>query len=410
MPRSWTIRISDERRARLGDLLDRDRQHQRAGAGAAVLLPERQSEDVVLGQQLADVPRVLGARVDVVRARRDPLLGDLADRVAEVEVLLRDRVGVGGDGGHGEQGYGPRRGIGSAGMTWEPELEELRRRRALAHRMGGEERVARQHAQGKLTVRERVDRLLDEGSFHETGELAGVGDVRRGRRARRLPAREHGRRPGPDRGPPRGRPGRRLHRPRRRGRRGHLAEARLGRAGRARAARAARAARRRHRRRRQRQDARDDGLLLRPAAARVRVRRREPLARSGRRGGARAVRGPRRRAGDAVALLGDRARQRAAVRRGATGRRGGDGRVPGQGDARRLARPDPRGRRGQRGRRRGRRARPAAPVPLVPARERLGGTAGRRRDSTTPSAASTSCAGSCRATRGSPTTCDAPPS
>jgi len=60
-------------------------------------------------------------------------------------------------------------------MTWEPELEELRRRRELAHRMGGEERVARQHASGRLTVRERIARLLDPGSFHETGELAGAG-------------------------------------------------------------------------------------------------------------------------------------------------------------------------------------------------------------------------------------------
>src|SRR3954451_10859691 len=60
-------------------------------------------------------------------------------------------------------------------MSWEPELEELRRREELARRMGGEERVARQHASGRLTVRERVERLLDEGSFHETGALAGVG-------------------------------------------------------------------------------------------------------------------------------------------------------------------------------------------------------------------------------------------
>jgi acetyl-CoA carboxylase carboxyltransferase component len=60
-------------------------------------------------------------------------------------------------------------------MTWEPELEELRRRRRLAERMGGEERVARQRAAGKLDVRERVARLLDPGSFHETGGLAGVG-------------------------------------------------------------------------------------------------------------------------------------------------------------------------------------------------------------------------------------------
>lgn len=58
-------------------------------------------------------------------------------------------------------------------MTWEPELEELRRREALAAQMGGEERVARQHASGRLTVRERVAHLFDEGTFHETGGLAG---------------------------------------------------------------------------------------------------------------------------------------------------------------------------------------------------------------------------------------------
>ena len=60
-------------------------------------------------------------------------------------------------------------------MTWEPELEELRRREALARRMGGDERVERQHASGRLTVRERIERLFDPGSFHETGALAGSG-------------------------------------------------------------------------------------------------------------------------------------------------------------------------------------------------------------------------------------------
>src|SRR5947199_2611652 len=39
--------------------------------------------------------------------------------------------------------------------------------------MGGEERVARQHASGRLTVRERIERLFDAGSFHETGAIAG---------------------------------------------------------------------------------------------------------------------------------------------------------------------------------------------------------------------------------------------
>ena len=58
-------------------------------------------------------------------------------------------------------------------VSWEPEVEELRRRAELARRMGGEEKVARQHAAGRLTVRERVDALLDPGSFSEVGTLAG---------------------------------------------------------------------------------------------------------------------------------------------------------------------------------------------------------------------------------------------
>lgn len=56
---------------------------------------------------------------------------------------------------------------------WEPEVAELRRREALAREMGGPEKVARQHAAGRLTVRERIDALLDPGSFHEVGALAG---------------------------------------------------------------------------------------------------------------------------------------------------------------------------------------------------------------------------------------------
>jgi acetyl-CoA carboxylase carboxyltransferase component len=58
-------------------------------------------------------------------------------------------------------------------MTWEPELEELRQRTALAKQMGGAERVARQHNSGRLTVRERIERMLDPDSFHEIGAIAG---------------------------------------------------------------------------------------------------------------------------------------------------------------------------------------------------------------------------------------------
>src|SRR2546426_9508939 len=58
-------------------------------------------------------------------------------------------------------------------MTWEPELEEVRRRRELARQMGGQERVARHVSEGRTPVRDRIDHLLDDGSFREIGSLAG---------------------------------------------------------------------------------------------------------------------------------------------------------------------------------------------------------------------------------------------
>jgi acetyl-CoA carboxylase carboxyltransferase component len=57
-------------------------------------------------------------------------------------------------------------------MTWEPELEEIHRRRERAKEMGGAERVARHIAEGRTPVRDRVDQLLDAGSFREIGSLA----------------------------------------------------------------------------------------------------------------------------------------------------------------------------------------------------------------------------------------------
>jgi acetyl-CoA carboxylase carboxyltransferase component len=58
-------------------------------------------------------------------------------------------------------------------MTWMPEVDELERRREFARGMGGPEGIARQHAQGKLTVRERLDLLADAGSFREFMGLVG---------------------------------------------------------------------------------------------------------------------------------------------------------------------------------------------------------------------------------------------
>ena len=51
-------------------------------------------------------------------------------------------------------------------------MAEFERRREQALGMGGPERVARHHASGRLTARERLDLLIDEGSFYELGLFA----------------------------------------------------------------------------------------------------------------------------------------------------------------------------------------------------------------------------------------------
>ncbi|MDA1004194.1 MAG: hypothetical protein O3B31_12750 [Chloroflexi bacterium] len=58
-------------------------------------------------------------------------------------------------------------------MIWQPEVDEIMRRRAIAQALGGEAAVARKHDRGELTIRERIDRLLDAGSWGEIGVLSG---------------------------------------------------------------------------------------------------------------------------------------------------------------------------------------------------------------------------------------------
>jgi acetyl-CoA carboxylase carboxyltransferase component len=55
---------------------------------------------------------------------------------------------------------------------WQPLLADLRARRERALAMGGDALVARQRGMGKLPVRERLDLLLDPGTFVELGQLA----------------------------------------------------------------------------------------------------------------------------------------------------------------------------------------------------------------------------------------------
>jgi acetyl-CoA carboxylase carboxyltransferase component len=55
---------------------------------------------------------------------------------------------------------------------WKPLVDDLRARRDKAHAMGGPELVERQRSLGKTPVRERLEKLLDPGTFVEYGLLA----------------------------------------------------------------------------------------------------------------------------------------------------------------------------------------------------------------------------------------------
>ena len=69
-----------------------------------------------------------------------------------------------------------------------PLADDLAERRAQARLGGGVEKIARQHEQGKLTARERLALLFDEGAFTELGLHAGIHYSVRGLEDRDAPA------------------------------------------------------------------------------------------------------------------------------------------------------------------------------------------------------------------------------
>lgn len=62
----------------------------------------------------------------------------------------------------------------------EKQIQDLEERRSRASAMGGEAKIERQHSKGKLTARERVDLLVDPGTFQEYGLLASHHDQKPG--------------------------------------------------------------------------------------------------------------------------------------------------------------------------------------------------------------------------------------
>ena len=59
-------------------------------------------------------------------------------------------------------------------MNWKKEIDEMTQRRKLALGQGGDQAVAKHHAKGRLTIRERIDKLLDHNTFEEIGPIAGA--------------------------------------------------------------------------------------------------------------------------------------------------------------------------------------------------------------------------------------------
>jgi acetyl-CoA carboxylase carboxyltransferase component len=69
-----------------------------------------------------------------------------------------------------------------------PLAEDLRERRAAARLGGGQEKIDRQHAAGKLTARERIDLLVDAGTLTELGIHGGIHHAVRGLEGKDAPA------------------------------------------------------------------------------------------------------------------------------------------------------------------------------------------------------------------------------
>jgi acetyl-CoA carboxylase carboxyltransferase component len=74
-------------------------------------------------------------------------------------------------------------------VSWQDEVDGLEARRQAARELGGPEAVEKQHARGRLTVRERIAHLVDADSFQEQGPIAGHGETdETGRLVRFTPA------------------------------------------------------------------------------------------------------------------------------------------------------------------------------------------------------------------------------
>ena len=68
----------------------------------------------------------------------------------------------------------PKRESWKPGMPWEKAIEDIDYVKSLATEMGGPLRIERQHQGGRYTIRERIHKMVDPGSFMEAGPLVGA--------------------------------------------------------------------------------------------------------------------------------------------------------------------------------------------------------------------------------------------
>ena len=61
-------------------------------------------------------------------------------------------------------------------MGWSKAIEDIEYVKSLADEMGGDDRVQRQHDGGRYTVRGRMEKFCDPGSFLEMGHLVGAAE------------------------------------------------------------------------------------------------------------------------------------------------------------------------------------------------------------------------------------------
>jgi acetyl-CoA carboxylase carboxyltransferase component len=110
------------------------------------------------------------------------LMGDQAEEPTKVD---RTRTDPAAPGREAEEAAGID---SAAGSGLHDVVEDLHARRERAKLGGGEEKIAVQHERGKLTARERIDLLVDPGTFVEIGIQAGPHFSQRAMEGREAPA------------------------------------------------------------------------------------------------------------------------------------------------------------------------------------------------------------------------------